>query len=309
VARLHETAASRLIGRAADLKRAEEALEQARVVTITGTAGVGKTRLAREIARRRAETCLFVDATETRGVEALCAVVARALGLGHRGPSDASIQALGEALAARGRVLVILDNFEHHVALAPATISVWMDEAPDAAFLVTSRERLHVDGELACDLRPLPIPAPSAAPDEIARCEAVQLFVSRARAARAGIEPGPEDHAAIAAIVRRLDGVPLAIELAAARADVLSPAQILARLSRPLELLAAPGRGPPSRSTTLRAAIACSWDLLRDEERSALVECSVFRGGFTLEAAEEVLSRGETAIVDLVQTLVRKSLL
>lgn len=309
MARLRDPAGSRLYGRAADLKRVEEALEQARVVTLTGTAGVGKTRLAREIARRRVEPSVFVDTTEARGVEGLCGAFARALGFGSRGAAGAEVRALGEALAARGKTLVILDNFEHLVALSPETVAPWIDAAPDASFLVTSRERLHIEGELACDLPPLPPPSPAAPPDEIARCEAVQLFVARARAARGGADPAAEDHEAIAAIVRRLDGVPLAIELAAARADVLGPAQILARLSRPLDLLSAPSRGAPARGTTLRAAIACSWELLTDEERRALVECSVFRGGFTLEAAEEVLGRGGSPVVDLVQTLARKSLL
>ncbi len=306
---LPEQASRRLFGRTVDLKRAEEALAQARLVTITGTAGVGKTRLAREILGRRVDPSLFVDTTEARGVEALCGAMARALGLGHQGIADASIQALGEALAARGRVLVVLDNFEQHVALAPVIIAPWLEAAPDADFLVTSRERLHLDGEIVCDLRPLPTPALSAPLDEITRCDAVQLFVARAKAACAGVEPAAQDLDVIAAIVRRLDGVPLAIELAAARADVLGPAQILARLSRPLDLLAAPSRSAPSRGTTLRAAIACSWDLLESEERRALVECSVFRGGFTLDAAEEVLGPGDTPVVDLVQALARKSLL
>ncbi len=306
--RLQEPAATRLFGRGPDLERVEDALEQARLVTLTGTAGVGKTRLAKELARRRAEPLVFVDVTEARGAEALCRALAHALGVAHRGPPEPSIEALGEALAVRGKTLVILDNFEHNVDIAGATVGPWIDAAADATFIVTSRERLHLEAEVACDLSPLATPPAGCSGEETLRCDAVQLFLSRARAARGGGAPSIGDPETIAEIVRRLDGVPLAIELAAARADVLAPAQILSRLSRPLDLLATPSRGGPSRGTTLRVAIACSWDLLADEERRALSECAVFRGGFTLEAAEEIVGvRGP--VVDVIQALVRKSLL
>ncbi|MFO0588252.1 MAG: AAA family ATPase [Polyangiaceae bacterium] len=303
-----DTVARRLFGRAEDLRSAEEALSHARIVTITGTAGVGKTRLAKELLSRCAEPALFVDVTEAQGAEALCQALVDALGVGREGASTTSVARVGELLAARGRLLLVLDNFEHLVATAATSVAVWAEMAPRTTLILTSRERLHVEAEVALDLAPLATPPAGAAPEQALRFDAVQLFLARARAARGAVAESADDVEAVAEIVRRLDGLPLALELSAARADVLSPAQILGRLARPFELLSGPSSRAPSRAGTLRDAVGCSWELLDGDERRSLSECAVFRGGFTLEAAEEITTGGGR-VIDRIQTLVRKSLL
>src|SRR6185369_5893122 len=204
-------------------------------------------------------------------------------------------------IATRGRCLVILDNFEQIVEHAEASVGRWMDRAADAAFLVTSRERLHLAGEDILPLEPLSIDA-----------EGVELFALRARAQRAEFALTPANRAIVQRIVALLDGLPLAIELAAARIRVMSPAQLVERLSDRFGLLAG-ARSAADRQATLRGAIDWSWNLLLPWEQSALAQCSVFEGGFTLDAAEAVLDLSPwpdaLPIVDAVQVLVDKSLL
>jgi hypothetical protein len=212
---------------------------------------------------------------------------------------DAAAQ-LAEAIAGRGRCLIVLDNFEQVAMHAAATVGRWLDGAPEAAFMVTSRERLNVAGETVQPVEPLPLNGP-----------AIDLFVVRAQARRPGFVPDDAQRAVVAEITSLLDGLPLAIELAAARIGVLSPAQLLLRLRDRFALLA--GRGGTGRQATLRAAIDWSWQLLSAWEQAAFEQCSVFEGGFTLAAAEAVIDLvpwpDAPPVVDTMQALLDKSLL
>ena len=292
------------VGRSADLAAIDARLAAgSRLVSVLGLAGTGKTRLA----RRYGWTALgdfpggvfFCDLSEARTLDGVFFVVAAALDV-PLGKGDPQVQ-LGHAIAARGRVLLILDNFEQLVAHAQASVGRWLDRAPDAAFIVTSRERLQLAGEGVLALAPLP-------PD----AEGVELFALRARAQRPDFAITDANRSAVKRIVALLDGLPLAIELAAARTSVMSPAQLVERLADRFRVLAAT-RGEANRHATLRGAIDWSWNLLAPWEQAALAQCAVFEHGFTLEAAEAVLdlaaSPDAPPAADAVQALVDKSLL
>lgn len=294
----------RFVGRAAELRLLARRLDDGdtRLVTLMGVGGTGKTRLARRYARAWLGDwpggVFFCDLSEARSLDGVHFAVASALAI-PLGRGDPTVQ-IGHAIAARGRCLLVLDNFEQVVRHAAATVGVWLDRAAQASLLVTSRERLHLPGESVFSLEPLAVGS-----------EAVELFEVRARAQRASFELDDAQRAAVLDIARLLDGLPLALELAAARVRVMSPVQIRQRLSQRFALLAG-ARGAAARQATLKAAIDWSWDLLNDQERSALAQCSVFDGGFTLEAAEAVVDTGPEGplpVMDLVQSLVDKSLL
>ncbi|MBP6777539.1 MAG: tetratricopeptide repeat protein [Piscinibacter sp.] len=302
----HNLAAERdaFVGRAAELRALAQRLDAGtRLLTIVGPGGTGKTRLVTRYGHAWLGDwpggVAFCDLSEARSIEGIHFAVALALGV-PLARGDAS-QQLGHAIAARGRCLVILDNFEQIAAHAPATLGRWLDRAAEASFLVTSRESLHLAGEEVFAVEPLALAD-----------EAVELFAARARARQPGFEITPANRAAVADIVRLLDGLPLAIELAAARIRVLSPAQIVARLQDRFRLLAG-ARGVAARQATLEAAIDWSWNLLAPWEQAALAQCSVFDGGFTLEAAEALLDLSAWPeagpAIDTVQALVDKSLL
>jgi predicted ATPase len=317
------------IGRTREVEAIDRSFDDgARIVTITGAAGMGKTRLALEWARRAragrealdrdGASLFFCDLSEARDIDDVCAVVARAFAapLAAAATADEIVAQLGRALAESGLSVVLLDNLEQLVAIAPRLLIPWLTLAPGAQFLVTSRERLRLDEEVCIELEPLSVPAA----DEreagaIASSEAVELFVARTRAVRRGFELTEADAESVASIVRRVDGIPLAIELCAARMGVLAPQQLLARLARRFDLLVSGARGAPARKATLRGAIDSSWDLLDPWEKRALAQCSVFAGGFSLEAAEAVLDLRATAsdddapaVLDVLQSLHDKSL-
>jgi predicted ATPase len=318
------SAATRFVGRAAALSALRKLFsEGARLCTVTGPGGIGKTRLASQYAdlyaydyaQRGGGGVWFCDLTNARTASDVIGVVGQVLGVVAAPPraTDAAAQ-LGAAIGARGRLLLVLDNFEQVAAEAPATLERWIELAPRAHFLVTSREQLRVPGEVLFQVDSLTLPEEEArGVEEIAASEAVQLFVDRARMVRPSFELGPHDAPAVAAIVRQLDGIPLAIELAAARAQVLSPAQLKERLRSRFEVLVGGPRGAAARQLSMRAAIDWSWDLLSDLERAALAQCAAFHGGFSLEAAERVLSLdvpGGTAhaVLDVVDALRQRSL-
>ena len=292
------------VGRRAELRTLVRMFESGeRLLSVIGVGGTGKTRLV----RRYGQAWLgdwpggvyFCDLSEARTLEGIHFAVALALGV-PLGKGDAAVQ-LGHAIGARGRCLLILDNFEQLLPHAQATVGAWLDRAGEARFLVTSRERLQLAGEVLLAVEPLAL-----------HSEAIELFAVRAQAHRPGFELDAAQRAQVAEIVRLLDGLPLAVELAAARVRVLSPAQIVQRLRDRFTLLIG-ARGAAARQATLRGAIDWSWELLGPWEQAALAQCSVFEGGFTLEAAEQVLDLSAHAhappVIDVVQSLLDKSLL
>ena len=287
------------IGRSSDLQALAEAIESgARLVTLVGTAGTGKTRIALhfgwESLDRWPGGVWFCDLSDASTLAGVAFTVAGALGVPLE-KGDPALE-LAHAIAGRGRCLLILDNFEQVTSEARTTIGQWIERTTEACFVVTSREVLRLDAE-----RVLPL-------DPLERDEAVSLFEARAQAAKQGFSLTPSTRPVVQALVALLDHLPLAVELAAARVRVMAPASILERMTQRFKLLALPHEHR-SRQATLRGALDWSWDLLAKDEQSALEQISVFEGGFTLEAAEAVLSLDELWTVDAVQALVDKSLL
>ncbi len=286
------------IGRDADMLTLGEALERSRVVTLLGPGGTGKTTLARHFGRQRHATgdyaggVWFVDLTDAVTAGGVVTSVARTLGLeGGAGSLESAIAQLGDALAARGRALLLLDNLEQVVGPAAPVIGAWLQAAEGLEVIATSRIPLALSEEKVLELGPLGGEA------------AVALFERQAQRALSDAER--ED---ARTLVERLDGMPLAIELAAGRAAVLSPSQILERLDKRLDLLKGDATDRTDRQATLRGAIDWSWDLLSEEERSVFRQCGAFVGGFSLEAAEAVVA-SDVDVVDAIQALKSKSLL
>lgn len=295
--------ASRFIGRREDLGLLAALLDDERLVTIWGPAGMGKTRLAQEFAASRREgAVIFCEVEAARDLPSFCGAVARALGVAvEAGRGDEDVVArLGHAIAAEGPALLVIDNLEQVVEAAAPAIAAWVHAAQEARFLVTSRERARIAGEVSFDLGPLPLPEGDAGTSD-----AVDLFLDRARVVAPARSFGVESMPVVAELVRRLEGIPLAIELAAARVDLLGLAGLGERLGKRLDLLGGARRGAAPRQATLRGAVAWSWELLDDADRRALAAFSLFRGGFSLPAADAVL--GEPAL-DRVQSLRDKSL-
>ncbi len=285
------------VGRDADLVAIGRAIDAgARLVTLVGPGGIGKTRLARRWAAANAsrfESVVFCDLTEARAEGDVIAMASAALGAGVESDEDGA-EDLARAIDRRGEALVVLDNMEQITAHVLPTIGAWLDAAPAATFLVTSRERLGIDGEHRVELGPLP--------DE----DAVGLFVARASAAGIDATASSDDLAVVAQIVRRLEGLPLAIELAAPRVTALGLRALRERIGEGLGWLATDRRDAAARQSTLHAAIAWSWDLLSAQEQRALARCAVFRGGFSARAAEAVIDAPDA--IQLVQSLRNKSL-
>lgn len=285
-----------------------------RLVTLTGPGGSGKTRLALAVAEDlRAEfedRVYFVELGAIRDHELVLPAVAREVGAG----SDRSpIEAVRAELAGNeGPSLVVLDNFEQVVSAA-RELGELLAKVESLRLLVTSREILRVYGEYDFPVEPLAYPQGGALPEvsELARYPAVALFVARARAAKAGFELDQENAPSVVELCARLDGLPLAIELAAARARTLNPRDMLARLAARKSLLTAGARDLPARQRTLRATIDWSYDLIDEEEKILLRRLGVFVGGFTAEAAEAVTNGYadlEIDILDGLTSLVDKSL-
>lgn len=293
-------------GRGTELRELFDRLEEgARFISVLGPPGTGKTRLARRFASQwRGDFpggVWLCDFTEATGLDDLCRVVRSTLNI-PAGDGDPVAQ-LGRALKGRPRTLLLADNFEHLVELAQATLARWLAEAPSLVVLATSRVRFRLAGEYAFDLQPLPLPPPEQGP-------AVLLFEARARQLLPSFELNAQNLSAVSEIVRRLDGLPLAIELAAARVRSMSPALILERLSQRFRLLVS-GQRDGSRQATLRGAIDWTWDLCTPDEQRAAAYLSVFRGGFDLESAEAVIGDDPQAppAFELVEALADKSLL
>ncbi len=272
-------------------------LDEVRLLTLTGPGGVGKTRLALRVASELSDEfhdgVAFVDLSAVADPADVVATIAEVLGVredGERSPEAALRRHV------RGRhLLLVLDNFEQVVAAGPA-VSGLLAAAPRLKVLVTSRMALRLRGEQEFPVAPLALPEPArtATVEDLSASPAVALFVQRARAVQPGYVPRAEDAAAIVEICRRLDGLPLAIELAAARTKILSPDALLARLSNRLQVLTSGARDAPDRQRTMRDTIAWSYHLLPADEQALFRRLAVFAGGFTLEGAEAVCESRET---------------
>ena len=279
------------VGRDAQLEDVRRAVHRSRMLTLTGPGGTGKTRLAVRIAgdlvRHFRDGAWFVDLAGVRDAEGVA--IAAADVLGARKARGRPAQASLAAWLVRKQLLLVLDNCEHLLPACAALADVVLRTAPDVRVLATSREALGVEGEQALPVPPLSMPAPEVAdPRLLLRFEAVRLFVERAVLAWPGFVLDEAVVPAVREICRRLDGIPLAIELAAARLRHLSPGQIAQRLDDRFALLAGGNRTDLPRQRTLRALVDWSHDLLAPSEQVLLRRLAVFAGGCTLETAEDV---------------------
>jgi non-specific serine/threonine protein kinase len=308
-----------LVGRANDLSRASQRIAQpgVRLLTLTGPGGTGKTRfaiaLAAELALEYGLGAVFVDLTPLDDPTLVLSEIGLALGV-RESAARSIVAGINGRLAGRSLLLVV-DNFEHVLPAAP-DIGTLLEAAPDLDIIVTSREPLRLRWEHEFPLPTLAVPAAdcdTSSIAELAEMPSVDLLVQRAQAARPSFALIPENAAAVAELCRRLDGLPLAIELAAARLKVLSPVALLARLERRLDLLAVSSPDVPERHRTLRAAIEWSHGLLAQREQELFARLAVFSGGFTAAAAWAVCSvSGDLAswtVLDDLTSLVDKSLL
>jgi predicted ATPase/DNA-binding SARP family transcriptional activator len=287
---------TRFYGREEEIARLTEllALPATRLVTVTGSGGSGKTRLAIAAAGRMVEAdpgpalfpeaVAFVSLADLADASRIPDAIAEALGL-VRSPEVEALEQVITLLGAR-RWLLVLDNFEHLVEEGALLVRTLLARAPRLTCLVTSRQRLGLGGEQEFALLPLPTPRRGTTPAQLGEYASVQLFVDRARAVRADFALTPENAASVAELCDRLEGLPLALELAAARAGILTPRQMLAQLEQRFAFLVSRQRDVPQRHRTLRAAIESSYQLLTAELRRFFARLSVFRGGWTLAAAQ-----------------------
>jgi predicted ATPase/class 3 adenylate cyclase len=310
---------STFVGRTGEIETVEQRLATVSVLTLTGPGGVGKTRLALEVGARLADSypggVWFVEFAAVSDGALVPRTIATALRLRER-PGEDLRQTLVEALGARG-VLLIFDNCEHLLEPVAEVADALLRRAPELKVLATSREGLGIAGESLLPVPSMTVPARSSAADakwfaEVSSCDAVRLFLERGRAALPSFELSPSNAAAIAQICARLDGIPLAVELAAARVRALPVQQIAARLDDRFRLLTGGSRTALPRHRTLRAAMDWSFDLLAEPERALLIRLSVFAGSFSLEAAEEICAGAPVErddVFDLLSRLIDKSLL
>jgi predicted ATPase/class 3 adenylate cyclase len=305
------------IGRERQVAEITERLSSTRLLTLTGPGGTGKTRLgirvAEEVIGEYEDGCWFVALDLLRDPELVPVTIADVLRL-KVPPDQSAISALESWLAER-RVLLVLDNFEQ-VPDAAGHVAALLDAAPRLRVLVTSRVPLGLYGEQEYPVPPLASAtelrlAATASAEALSQYEAVQLFIERSISVKPDFRVTNANAPAVAEICARLDGLPLAIELAAARIKLLSPEQMLDRLAQSLSLLASTAQNLPARQRTLRGAIDWSYDLLSESEQRLFGRLSVFRGGFTLDAAEQVTAGAELGadVLEGVSSLVNKSLL
>ena len=285
--------ATPLIGRDDELKTVAELLGRRRLVTITGPGGAGKTRLALAVGRQSladfADGVFFVALEETRDRASVVSAIALALGVREKPDRDLE---QGVLQFLRGReLLLILDNFEQVISAAPL-VSDLLAASEGLRVIVTSREVMHLSTEQAYEVPPL-----------VLHEAAVALFVERAQAVKPGFRLTPENTAAVAEICARLDGLPLAIELAAARLRLLTPQQILERLDRRLTLLSGGAADLPGRQRSLRGAIEWSYELLDEPEQRLFERLAVFAGSWTMDAADEVCRPAAELGIDLLDGL------
>lgn len=300
-----------LVGRARELAALRGVLQrpEVRLVTLSGPGGVGKSRLALELAREVAGNVVFVPLVSVTDIDLVPLAIAQRLGLRNLGsrPAEVLIRVLRNEPA-----MLVLDNVDHLIAAMPL-VSELLAGCPSLTVVATSRTRLRLSGEHEFPVPPLEVPAEPCFDaeeiSEIASNASVALFVERASAADSGFRLTSENCRTVAEICRRLDGLPLAIELAAARSRLLPPEAMLARLSTRLGFLTGGPRDVPDRQRTMRDAIAWSYDQLTSDEKALFRRLGVFVGGCTLEAVGAVHSEGGAALLDEMAALVDHSAL
>ena len=303
--------ASRFIGREREKSIVRHLLTggDARLVTLVGAGGIGKTRLAIEVGTGLLGTfdgVVMVPLDEVTSADQVVSSIASALGV-PESPGQPLLDLVINYLRPR-KMLLIIDNFEQVVAAA-GVLGQFIAETDHVMLLVTSRERMRLSGERVVEVPPLQVPEAVDDTDVLRRSDAVELFIDRARAAGSDLDLDHDQLETIAEICRRLDGIPLAIELAASRAKVVGPEELLRRLDRRLSFLTGGPRDLPLRQQTLRSTIAWSHDLLDDSERRLFARLGVFAAGFSLEAAETVcVDDAVLAVLDGIASLVDKSL-
>ena len=304
------TLSTSFVGRHRELAELGRLLDRTRLLTLTGPGGAGKTRLAIEIAHGQVASFRWADGVwlvELAGVthgEGVASAVGGVLEVPLEG-NRPWIPALVDQLSSRA-ILLILDNCEHVLDAVVPLATELLARCPDLVILATSREPLGHSGEIAWRVPSLELPGDDDAPDRLARLESVQLFVERAQHASPSFVLDAATASPVAEICRRLDGIPLALELAAVRVVHLSVAQLSARLGDALAVLSRRGRGHPDRQQTLAATLDWSHDLLLDDERVAFRRLAVFAGGFDLDAAAFVSAISD--VIDVLSRLVDKSL-
>ena len=304
---------SSFIGRGRELEQTAAALEEARLVTLTGAGGVGKTRLALQVAGevspRFGDGAWLCELAPVRDVAAVDDAVAAVFSV--TAPAGLSTsEALVEFLRGK-QLLLVLDNCEHLLEGAAALAGVLQRSCERLVILATSREGLGIEGERLVPVPPLAVPGTDADLTAITQAEAVRLFAERAAAVKPEFAVTAENAAPVAAAVRRLDGIALAIELAAARMAAMTPAELARRLERSFAVLGAGRRGTLPHHQTLRATIDWSYQLLAEPEQRLLARLAVFAGGCTLEAAETVCGGDgidPDTVFELLASLVARSL-
>ncbi|MEL6181713.1 MAG: tetratricopeptide repeat protein, partial [Myxococcota bacterium] len=303
----------RFVGRGAEMEALRVMLAKGRrLISVVGAAGTGKTRLVRELgvglgARGLVRLC---DLAEVRDTEALSDAVLRAMGVPPVGQNLA--RQVEQALAVQRELMLILDNAERIGDGLQEPLKRWLEEAPELRVVVTSRQPVGMEQEQLLELEPLGLPAPDAGLVEVEQSEAVQLFVERLRQLQGRFILNDSNRAVVCTLVRMLDGLPLALELAAARVPMLSLEGLKAQLHRRFEVLRGSPRFTPLRHISLRVALDGSWEQLDPSEQMALAQASVFEGGFSLEDVEAVLEVAtpptQAQLLDVLDVLLLRSL-
>ena len=302
-----------VVGRAKEISEIENLLRKNRLVTLTGIGGTGKTRLAQEIACRLLsefhDGVFFIALAAVADAELVASEIANTLGVKESGGK--TLTAAVKEFLREKNILLVVDNFEQIISAAPILAEL-LAAAPGLKILATSRALLHLKAEREFVVPPLALPETDSVFKDLPENESVKLFAERARAIKLLFSLTEETSEAVAEICRKLDGLPLAIELAAARIKILSPPQILERLENRLKLLTGGAKDLPARQQTMRGAIEWSYDLLGENEQTLFRRLAVFAGGFTIDAAEAVVLIDETSNIDVlnaITSLVENSLL